>query len=719
MHEAGPSDEQLGAALRKWTGTSPALHPVGELLDRHWTAAFAYARLCTDGPRAAGMLTTAAFTRLFGASLRQAGPTAAWRPHVLVAVRRIAAEWDTDERRELLHPALRPDDGTGERVAARLLPPSGRRLLSRAFQRVPETSRAVLWHTEVEAEPLSVPAALLGLDEESAGVELRRARERLRDECLQAHRELAPEDECRRYLRMLDVTFRRGGTDIDPDLRQHLARCPHCTRTADQLDRFNTGLGAALAEAVLGWGAHGYLESRTTRTATPPPAATVAAAQEAAFPYGAAVPPGGESFTAGQPAGPAGPAASTAPAAPDGSGDPATSGTAGGPGRAAGRGGAAGRRIPGALRRAAAFRASATPAEAAGTGGRTAPADPAAPPGRRAPGTRGRGAGFRASGAPGGTADAAGPGESGDPAGLAAPTGRSAPGPRRRAAGSRTSARPVTADTGRRGDTTAPAGHAAAARATDRTGPQNPEGPAAPVASRSPRSLHRAVRRARRRQVGVLVLAVGGMVAIPLVLWAVHGSGGAPGPGAAGTPSRTPGGNTPSPGASWAGGSGAGQGALHGRLHNLASGLCVGVVGKKAVQGAETELTACSAAPAQQWTYETDGLLRNAAAPDLCLDSRLGYSVRLAPCAAKGAAARTIRYDFTLQGVLVPRSNQELALTPAATDGSGALVLKTRTAAGAGRRWTVDTAEPDLRMKNVDWDGDTVPVPPAVPAPTS
>ncbi|MYW16123.1 hydrolase, partial [Streptomyces sp. SID2955] len=71
MTEEGPSDEELSAELKKWTGMSPALHPVGELFDRHWSAALAYARLCTDGPRAAGMLTTAAFTRLFGASLRQ------------------------------------------------------------------------------------------------------------------------------------------------------------------------------------------------------------------------------------------------------------------------------------------------------------------------------------------------------------------------------------------------------------------------------------------------------------------------------------------------------------------------------------------------------------------------------------------------------------------------------------------------------------------------
>ncbi|MFD4787305.1 hydrolase, partial [Streptomyces sp. NPDC058459] len=122
---AGPfgiSDGELSAELQKWTVSASALHPVGELLDRHWAAAFAYARLCADGSRAAGMLTTAAFTRLFGESLRQAGPSAAWRPQLLVAIRRIAAEWDTDGRQELLHPALRPEPGSGERAAARLLP---------------------------------------------------------------------------------------------------------------------------------------------------------------------------------------------------------------------------------------------------------------------------------------------------------------------------------------------------------------------------------------------------------------------------------------------------------------------------------------------------------------------------------------------------------------------------------------------------------------------
>ncbi|NEB91645.1 sigma-70 family RNA polymerase sigma factor, partial [Streptomyces bauhiniae] len=143
--------------------------------------------------------------------------------------------------------------------------------LARAFQRLPQASRAVLWHTEVEGEPLAVPAALLGLDEESTAVELGRARDRLREECLQTHRELAPDAECGRYLRMLDVTFRRGGgLAMDPDLRGHLDGCGHCARTADQLARFNDGLALALAEAVLGWGAAAYLAARTDDSAAPP-----------------------------------------------------------------------------------------------------------------------------------------------------------------------------------------------------------------------------------------------------------------------------------------------------------------------------------------------------------------------------------------------------------------------------------------------------------------
>ncbi|MEU0969352.1 RICIN domain-containing protein [Streptomyces sp. NPDC005917] len=530
------TDEQLSAELKQWTGTAPALHPVGELLDRHWEAAFAYARLCTDGTRGAGMLTTAAFTRLFGESLRQTGPTAAWRPRLLVTVRRIAAEWDNDGRGELLHPELRA--GKGERAASRLLPPANRRLLSRAFQRLTQSSRAVLWHTEVESEPLSRPAGLLGLDEQDTRVALRRAHERLREECLQVHRELAHEDDCQRYVRMIDVTFRRGGVDIDPDLLQHLNGCNHCRYTADQLHQFNGGLGLALAEAVLGWGARAYLESRAGLTAEP--------AEQEATPDGGLA--GGEAFA------------------------------------------------------------------------------------------------------------------------------------------------PATATPGN-------------------------DMVVHPVLTR--RAKQRAARRVRRRNLAVAVGTVSGLVVLPLVLWSVLGSGDGSGSAAAPKPAVTPGAGASSSGPSWIGTSQTTQGTLRGRLHNIASGLCIGVVGKKAVKGAETELAECSSVAGQQWTYENDGLLRNGADPGLCLDSHLGYSVQLAPCpAASGTGSRSIRYDFTLQGALVPRWDQELALAPAATDGGGSLVVKTRANVGA-QRWVMDTSQPDLQMQIVNWDAETPPAPAPTPSATA
>ncbi|WP_227025698.1 ricin-type beta-trefoil lectin domain protein [Streptomyces fodineus] len=742
MNEAGPSDEQLSAELKKWTGGSPALHPVGELLDRHWEAAFAYARLCTDGTRAAGMLTTAAFTRLFGESLRQTGPTAAWRPHVLVAVRRIAAEWDTDGRQELLHPALR-SAATGERAAARLLPPPGRRQLSRAFQRVPQASRAVLWHTEVEAEPLAVPAALLGLDQEDARVELQRARERLREECLQVHRELAPETECRRYLRMLDVTFRRGGVDVDPDLSQHLSGCGHCSRTAEQLAAFNTGLGLALAEAVLGWGARAYLDSRANRPEQ--------SAEPAPQPDTVATPPFGEPFLPVEPPGRGG---SAEPVRRDGSAGSTGSGGPAGPGRRRGSGGRdefGGRDEPAEAPDGSGFAEAGGwdgSAEAGGWDGSAGLTSPDGTPGltRRdtsggltspdgTPGftSRDSSAEFTSpDGSPEFTSWEGTPGFTSrdSSAEFTSPDGspeftswEGTPG---------FTSRDSSAEFTSRDDTpgsTRPEGAAGFTSWDSAPGPTPRRTSASASASAvkaavggrsgdpaetvpSGRSAQRAARarRARRRNLALAVVTVGGLVVLPLVLWSVLGSGDGTEP--AGGASPGPGKDAPSPGASWAGAHAGGQGPVRGRLHNLASGLCVGVVGKKAVEGAETELAPCDATPSQQWTYETDGLLRSSAAPDLCLDSHLGYSVRLAPCSATGTAGRNIRYDFTLQGALIPRWNQELALTPAATDGSGALVLKIR-APGDAQRWALDTAKPDLRMQNVNWDSDNATSPSA------
>ncbi|WP_189776763.1 ricin-type beta-trefoil lectin domain protein [Streptomyces tauricus] len=259
------TDARLAAELRKGSGRTPARYPAGELLGRHWAPVFSYARLCTNGVQYAGMLATAAFTRLFGESVRQVGPRAAWRPELLVAVRRTAGEWGADKRRGMLCPELRSAPDDGDSAAGRLLPPNDRRLVSLAFQRLPEAARCVLWHAEVEAEELAVPARLLGLTVADASQALERARELLRQYCLEAHRELAPDDECRRYSRLLDVSLRRGGNSVDPDLRHHMTDCEHCPYSAEQLDQSGDRLAVLLAEGVLGWAAHPYLASRPAR----------------------------------------------------------------------------------------------------------------------------------------------------------------------------------------------------------------------------------------------------------------------------------------------------------------------------------------------------------------------------------------------------------------------------------------------------------------------
>ncbi|MFD1656726.1 ricin-type beta-trefoil lectin domain protein [Streptomyces caeni] len=556
------TDEELAAELKKSGGRRPVHHPVGELLDRHWEAAFSYARLCTDGAHPAGMLTTAAFTRLFEESARQGGPTAAWRPQILVTVRRLAAEWDSDHRRTLLHPELRSHPGGGGRAAARLLPPENRRLVSRAFQRLTEPARCLLWHAEVEREELAAPAALLGIETAEAEIRLERARELLRAVCLDVHREFAPDEECRRYARLLDVSLHRGDSVLDPDLRRHMDGCIHCHHTAEQLEGFHQRLPLLLAEGVLGWGAQAYLATKTPRTE---------AVRTAKEPM--AVPAGGEPLI-----------------------DPAD----------------VRQELPAA--------------------GPRAPVDSTEP--------------------------------------------------------SRSSPAPVAV--------TIPSG---GRRRAPRAAP-GASGPRSTAAHKAPRrpSPH-------RRRLTLAVATVSALVLIPLALWSGARSGG-DGRSRTGAPS-----GEPRPGAkesgsgspSWVGAAAdVPTGAFEGRLRNQGSGLCIGLDAKTAVATAEAVLVSCTSSMTQQWAYEADGLLRSVAAPDLCLDSHLGYSVQLTPCAGQSQPeTRNVRYDFTLQGALVPRWDQDLALTPASSARGAGLVLKPRTEDDT-QRWLADTSN-TLRMQSVNW----------------
>ncbi|WP_105972155.1 RICIN domain-containing protein [Streptomyces geranii] len=239
-------------------------YAVALLLTRHWQSTYDYAAIClaAEGDLAA-MAATSAFHRVLG-RLERNESSQALRPQLLVAVRETVREWSAEDGISVLLPELRKPTGARGLRAARARTSEKRQLTEGSFRVLPRAAQCLLWHTEVEAEPISVPAGLLGVDAASASAALEQAREQFRTALVHAHRELAPSKECRFHNRLLDVPIRRGGALL-PDVEQHLLTCRHCRYAAEQLSHFEGELGTLLAESMLGWGARRYLESRPGR----------------------------------------------------------------------------------------------------------------------------------------------------------------------------------------------------------------------------------------------------------------------------------------------------------------------------------------------------------------------------------------------------------------------------------------------------------------------
>ncbi|MET9804603.1 RICIN domain-containing protein [Streptomyces sp. NPDC006368] len=252
---SGGSDAFLVDALRADGGWRDA-YPVAALMERHWQAVSDYVALFVPPGNAAAMVAAAAFGQALE-KLRADGPewgTAAVRVHCLVTARRVLRDWGDDARITALLPGIQcPEE-----------PAENRRLIARAFRALPGPAQVLLWHREVEAEGISIPSALLAIDPRGATARLAEARELLRAGCVNAHHELAPDQECRHFGRLLDISLRRRGPLI-PDIRLHLARCRHCRYAAEQLRHSDGHLALLLAEGVLGAGAARYLETRPGR----------------------------------------------------------------------------------------------------------------------------------------------------------------------------------------------------------------------------------------------------------------------------------------------------------------------------------------------------------------------------------------------------------------------------------------------------------------------
>ncbi|MFI0808567.1 RICIN domain-containing protein [Streptomyces echinatus] len=263
----GPTGESDRTLVARLNGPDDGRHhAVALLLARHWRATRDYAVVClvAAGPTAQ-LVATAAFHQVL-ARTASGVLGGALRPQLLVAVRDIVRAWADDDAARVALPELRKTTGGRGLRATKPGPAESRQLAARAFEVLPGASQCLLWHAEVEAEPINIPAGLLGIDTTTATTALEQAREQFRAACVRAHRELAPTGECRFYNRLLDVPIRRGGALL-PDVRRHLTVCSHCRYAAGQLGHFDGGLPLLLAETVLGWGARRYLDSRPGRGA--------------------------------------------------------------------------------------------------------------------------------------------------------------------------------------------------------------------------------------------------------------------------------------------------------------------------------------------------------------------------------------------------------------------------------------------------------------------
>ncbi|WP_244931119.1 sigma-70 family RNA polymerase sigma factor [Nocardioides sp. W7] len=235
------------------TGDEEAIE---ELYRRHREPALRFARSLTD-PVTAEDVVAEAFVKVLESIRSGGGPSVAFRPYLLTAVRNTYVShvrrdsrhvWVDDHESSLDRPT--DADVTDHRHESALL--------AAAFATLPERWQAVLWHSTVEDEDHVTIGRRLGLKPNAVAALGFRARDGLRRAYLDAHLGAADEH-CRPYRELL-APYVRGHlrTRRREEVQRHLGDCPACTAGYLELSAINANLGAVLAPALLGVTAASY-----------------------------------------------------------------------------------------------------------------------------------------------------------------------------------------------------------------------------------------------------------------------------------------------------------------------------------------------------------------------------------------------------------------------------------------------------------------------------
>ncbi len=237
----------------------------GRLYMRHVGAAKRLARVLARDPSDADDLVAETFTKVLAIMRAGHGPDTAFRAYVLTTLRHTLYDRTRRDR-----PIEYTDDLTPYEPdrASTVDDPLVRRLetsyAARAFARLPERWRTVLWHTEVEGESPAQIAPMLGLTPNGVAALAYRARERLRQMYLQEHIEITGSPRCHWTGTHLPGYVRARLARRDrAKVEDHLAECAHCRLLHRELTEENNGLRGVLAGLLLGSAAPGYLAPPT------------------------------------------------------------------------------------------------------------------------------------------------------------------------------------------------------------------------------------------------------------------------------------------------------------------------------------------------------------------------------------------------------------------------------------------------------------------------
>lgn len=237
-----PSDAELAAAVRAGnTGAYAGLY------ERHVAAARLLARQLSPSAAAADDLVSEAFLKVLDTLLAGGGPDSAFRAYLLTTLRHAGYDRTRRDRRlEWSDDMTRHDRGIPwEDPAVAGLESA---LAARAFARLPERWRRVLWHTEVERVTPTELAPLLGLTPNGVAALAYRAREGLRQAYLREQVADGAGGPCEWTVERLGGWARGALTPREREAAEaHLTGCGRCRARAAELRDVNGGLAGRAA----------------------------------------------------------------------------------------------------------------------------------------------------------------------------------------------------------------------------------------------------------------------------------------------------------------------------------------------------------------------------------------------------------------------------------------------------------------------------------------